>query len=65
MNLTDAVALIRSGNHAVAREDWGHRVFLYMSGDIIMLSRNGYAEPWVIPHPDVFADDWREVQPHP
>lgn len=65
MNISEAIQLMQSGNHMVARQAWGHRTFLYIEGDIIMLSRNGYAAPWVVPHPDLLANDWIEVLPHP
>lgn len=48
-----------------ARDHWGHRCYVYKDGDVIMYSSNGYNAIWVIPHCDLFADNWKEVIPHP
>lgn len=64
MNIKEALDLLRAGRY-VARPSWGHRVYLLLAGDIIMLSRNGFDSPWQAPHPDLLADDWVDVIPHP
>lgn len=66
MNFGDALELIKKGRF-VSRPSWGHRVYLfrYPDADIITHSHNGYEGPWSPGHPDLFAEDWEEIIPHP
>lgn len=66
MKFEEAFALIKMGRF-VNRPTWGHRVYLYRKPDedIITISRNGYDRVWFPPHPDLFAEDWVEIIPHP
>lgn len=64
MNILEVVESIKAGRY-VARPKWGHREYIYLDGEIIMLSANGFDSPWQAPHPDLLADDWVDVIPHP
>jgi hypothetical protein len=64
MNIYEALTSI-SNRGFVARPKWGHRCYLFMDGDIIMYSSNGFDSPWQAPHPDLLAEDWEDIIPHP
>lgn len=64
MNICQAIEEMKGGRF-YARPLWGHRVYLYLDGDVIQLSSNGYDSPWQAPHPDLMADDWEERIPSP
>jgi hypothetical protein len=66
MNISGAIELMREGRF-VARQDWGHRVYVFMRPhvDYFTYSHNGSDTVWVPPHLDLLADDWQEVIPHP
>lgn len=66
MNFGEALELIKTGRF-LNRPVWGHRVYVFLEpgADIITISHNGYDSPWNPPHPDLLADDWQEIIPHP
>lgn len=64
MNICEALRQMQSGKRFFARPYWGHRVYLYVDGDVIQLSSNGFDSPWQAPHIDLMAEDWVEVIPH-
>lgn len=64
MNIQGALDNIRDGRF-VARQGWGERVYIYLAGDLIMYSANGWDSVWEPPHPDLLASDWQEIIPAP
>lgn len=65
MNICEALEQMKTGKRFFARPGWGHREYLYVDGEIIMLSSNGFDSPWQAAHLDLMAADWVEVTPHP
>ena len=63
-NFQFALNKMRDGRY-VGRPAWGHRCYLFLDGDLLLYSSNGYDSPWVPGHPDLLAEDWGEVIPHP
>lgn len=62
MNISEVIAGMKAGRF-YARPGWGERVYIYLSGEVIMLARNGFDSPWQAPHPDIMADNWADVIP--
>lgn len=64
MNIQQAIDAMRD-RRFVARPHWGHRCYVFLNGEIFMYSQNGYESTWMPSHPDLLAEDWTEVIPHP
>jgi hypothetical protein len=63
MNIQYAIETIRAGGYAY-RLDWPGITYIFVYGDVIMLSQLGIDSVWVPSHVDLFASDWLE-KPYP
>lgn len=62
MNLGSAIKLMQD-NRFVARKEWPNLTYVFLRGEVFMLSSVGKDDTWTPTHRDLLRNDWREIIP--